>query len=198
MTRDFASALPRGLGLALIGARGTGKSTVGRLLARRVHRRFLDLDPEIEARAGRSIRAIFTDWGEPAFRDWEERTLAAVTEANPGAILATGGGAVLRPVNRQRIRAFGFVVWLTADPDELARRLEADPRGLSDRPALTTAGTLGEIAQVLRQRSPLYRELAGAVVETGGKSPDDVVEAILACWTSPRERPLASPEPPLA
>src|SRR5262249_17556557 len=184
---DLTSAHPRGQGLALIGCRGTGKSTVGRILARRVNRTFLDVDPEIEARAGRSIRSIFTEWGEPAFRDWEERTLAAVTAANPGASLATGGGAVLRAVNRSRIHAFGFVVWLTADPSELARRLEADPRGLADRPALTAAGTLREIAQVLHERSPLYRDLGDAVVETGGKSPEDVVEAILACWTMSRD-----------
>ena len=180
----------------MIGSRGTGKSTVGRILARRVDRPFLDVDPEIEARAGRSIRAIFTDWGEPAFRDWEERTLAAVTEANPGAILATGGGAVLRPVNRRRIRAFGFVVWLTADPAELARRLEDDPRGRADRPPLTAAGTLREIAQVLNERSHLYRELADAVVETGGKSPEDVVDAILGWWTVSKDGPLTPPEPP--
>src|SRR6516225_3273952 len=102
MTSDLTSARPRGPGLALIGCRGTGKSTVGRILARRVNRTCRRVGPEIGARAGRSIRSIFTEWGEPAFRDWEERTLATVMEANPGAILATGGGAVLREVNRRR------------------------------------------------------------------------------------------------
>jgi len=194
MTTDLTSPRARGPGLALIGTRGSGKSTVGRILASRADRTFLDVDREIEACAGRSIRSIFTEWGEPAFRDWEERTLAAVTAANPGAILATGGGAVLRAVNRRRIHAFGFVVWLTADPSELARRLEADPRGLADRPALTAAGTLREIAQVLHERSPLYRELGDAVVETGGKSPEDLVEAILACWTMSRDGTMATPK----
>jgi shikimate kinase len=181
----------------LIGSRGTGKSTVGRILAGRVARTFRDVDLEIEARAGRSIRSIFTEWGEPAFRDWEERTLATVMEANPGAILATGGGAVLREVNRRRIHAFGFVVWLTADPRELARRLETDPRGLAERPALTAAGTLPELARVLHERSPLYRELADSVVETGGRSPEDVVDAVLDCWTMSRDGTLSPAEPRL-
>ncbi len=90
----------RGAGLALIGYRGTGKSTVGRMLADRLGRPFRDADIEIEARAGRSISSIFSECGEPAFRDWEERTLVELTLSFPDAILATGGGAILRPSNR--------------------------------------------------------------------------------------------------
>ncbi len=107
------------------------------------------------APAGRSGRSS-TRCGEPAFRDWEERTLAELTAGNPEIVLATGGGAVLREANRRRLREFGLVVWLTAHPSELARRLEADPRGLAERPALTLAGTLDEIVQVLDARTPLY------------------------------------------
>jgi shikimate kinase len=184
MTRKLEPPGARGPGLALIGYRGTGKSTVGTILAARLGRTFLDADREIEARAGRSIRSIFSDWGEPAFRDWEERTLAELTAMNPASILGTGGGAVLRQSNRRRIHDFGFVVWLTADSSELARRLEADHRGLADRPALTPAGTLEEIARVLQERSPFYRQLADAVIETGGKNPDEVADAVLDCWTA--------------
>jgi shikimate kinase len=175
--------LPRraGQGLALIGYRGTGKSTVGRIVADRLNRRFLDADLEIEARAGRSIRSIFTEWGEMVFRDWEEQTLAELTSAFPDAVVATGGGVVLRETNRRRIRGFGFVVWLRADPSELARRLESDGRGLAERPPLTLAGTLAEIAHVLEVRIPLYQELADAVIETGDKTPDEVAAAILVC-----------------
>ena len=90
---------------------------------------------------------------------------------------------MLREANRRRLRDFGFVVWLTAEPAELARRLEADRRGLAERPALTRGGTLAEIAQVLAARAPLYQELADAVIETGGKTPDEVADAILGCWT---------------
>ena len=78
---------------------------------------------------------------------------------------------MLREANRRRLRGFGFVVWLTADPAELARRLEADRSGLAGRPSLTAAGTLGEIAQVLAARSPLYAGLADAVIPTDGKEP---------------------------
>jgi shikimate kinase len=182
MTSDLARPSSNGHGLALIGYRGTGKSTVGRILARRLKRTFRDCDREIEARAGRSIRSIFSQSGESAFRDWEERILAELTADRPAIILATGGGAVLRETNRHRLRDFGFVVWLKAEPSEVARRLEADPRGLADRPALTLAGTLDEIVQVLEARVPLYQELADAVVETGERSPDEVADIILEFW----------------
>jgi shikimate kinase len=184
MTRKaarVAEALP-GRGLVLVGYRATGKSTVGRILAARVGRTFRDSDREIEARSGRSIRSIFAEWGEPAFRDWEERALAALAAESPGAILATGGGAVLRESNRRTIRAFGFVAWLTADPAELVRRLEADRAGLAGRPALTAAGTLDEIVDILAERSPLYAQLADAIIPTDGREPGDVAEAILECW----------------
>ena len=155
---------------------------MGRILAERLGRPFVDADREIEARAGRTIWSIFADSGEEAFRDWEERTLAALTAENPGAILATGGGAVLREPNRLNLRRFGFVAWLTADPAELARRLQSDRPGLAGRPALTTAGTLDEIAQVLAARSPLYAGLADAVIPTDGKDPREVAEAIIGEW----------------
>jgi shikimate kinase len=184
MRPDLGPPAPRGRGLALIGYRGTGKSTVGRLLAGRLSRTFLDADLEIAARAGRSIQAIFAEWGEPTFRDWEERALAELVEAHPAAILATGGGAVLREANRRRLHEFGFVVWLTAPPAVLAGRLTADHRGLADRPALTAAGTLEEIARVLEARAPLYRGLADAVVETDGRSPVEVADAVLGHWAA--------------
>ena len=97
----------------------------------------------------------------------------------PTAVVATGGGSVLREQNRQRLREFGDIVWLTARPDELARRLVADERSGLGRPALTPAGAIEEIAQVLRARTPIYKALADFVVETGGKSPEEVATAIL-------------------
>src|SRR5437764_14565885 len=111
MTPDLTPRTPRGRGLALIGYRGSGKSTVGRIVASRLDRTFLDADLEIEARAGRSIRAIFSQWGEPGFRDWEERTLAELTAANPAAALATGGGAGARAADGRPRRACGLVGW---------------------------------------------------------------------------------------
>jgi shikimate kinase len=168
--------------MALIGYRGSGKSTVGSILAGWLGRAFIDVDLEIEARAGRSIAAIFAESGERAFRDWEEATLAEITTLDPSAILATGGGAVLRELNRRRIRSLGFVVWLVAPPPELARRLESDRRGLEERPPLTGAGTLEEISHVLAERSPYYRELADVVIDTAGQTPTEVAREILGCW----------------
>jgi shikimate kinase len=185
MTRDPAPYPPPcrpGRGLALVGYRGTGKSTVGQILADRSSRTFLDADLELEARAGGSASAIFAAQGERVFRDWEEQTLAELIDGCPTAIIATGGGVVLREANRRRLRAFGFVVWLRAEPAELARRLDSDPRGLGARPALTVDGTLAEIAHVLSFRTQLYQGLADAVIETGGKSPDQVATAILELW----------------
>lgn len=173
----------------LVGYRGTGKSTVGRLLAERLGRPFIDADDEIEARAGRSIRAIFEESGEPAFRDWEERVIREVAETRPGAVLATGGGAILREANRRLLREFGLVVWLKAGPEALARRLEADARTRSTRPSLTSGGVLDEIATVLAARTPIYESVAHASVDTEGTPPLDVVERLLAFWSPASEQP---------
>jgi len=166
-------------GIALVGYRGTGKSTVGRIVAGRLGRPFADADAVLEARVGRPILEIFQDLGEPAFRDWEEQVLAGLT-ADRDLVLATGGGAVLRAANREALRAFGFVVWLSAPANLLAARLGSNPAAVAGRPALTAAGTLGEIGAVLAAREPLYRETADAEVPTGGKSPYQVAEAVIA------------------
>jgi len=173
--------------LALVGYRGTGKSTVGRILADRSNRTFLDADREVEARVGRSISAIFALEGEPVFREWEERTLIELIQCFPTAVLATGGGIVLREANCRRLRDFGLVVWLTAQPAELAHRLESDLRGLAERPTLTGDGTIAEIERVLEVRTPLYQGVADAVIDTADKSPDQVAAAILELWTRSAE-----------
>jgi shikimate kinase len=147
MSRE-RSAPERGRGVVLVGYRATGKSTVGRLLAGRLGLPFHDADPVLEARHGRPIRTIFAELGEPVFRDWEHQVLADLT-AGPPCVLATGGGAVLRPENRALLRGHGFVVWLSAPPD------------------------------VLAARTPLYREVADAEVATDGRTVDDVVAAVL-------------------
>lgn len=172
-----------GAGLSLIGYRGTGKSTIGRLLADRLGRPFIDADDLIVDRAGRTIKAIFEESGEPVFRDWEERVLREVANEHPGAILATGGGAILRESNRRLLRSLGLVVWLRAEPEELARRLEADAKARHDRPPLTSAGALQEIRDVLEFRAPLYRATTHVEVETQGKTPAEIVDEVLGHWS---------------
>jgi shikimate kinase len=147
----------------------------------------VDTDLEIEARSGRSIAAIFAEEGEASFRDWEERTIAVLAGEHPEAVIATGGGIVLREANRRRIRDFGFVAWLRARPDELARRLEADPRSATTRPPLTRAGTVAEIAEVLVERTPFYQETANAIVDTEGESPDSIASALIERWFKAHE-----------
>jgi shikimate kinase len=178
-------------GIVLIGYRATGKSTVGRIVAERLGRPFADADREVEAVAGRSIRSIFVEEGESAFREREAQVIEDLTERLAGGVLATGGGAILLESNRKRLRDFGFVVWLTADPETLTRRLLNSRRGVEDRPALTAAGTLDEISLVLEARTPLYRELAHASVATEGKTADQVASAVLEAWTRHHE-PSAS------
>jgi len=175
----MSSSTPAPRGVVLVGYRGTGKSTVGRIVAARLGRPFVDADNALEARVGRSIRSIFEEDGEAAFRDHEEAVLADLT-SRPGHVLATGGGAVLREANRAALKRFGLVVWLKADPDVLAGRLRQNQSGVSTRPALTAAGTLGEIAEVLRVRTPFYRDVADVEVATDGSTPEQVAEAVLS------------------
>lgn len=162
-------------GVALIGARGSGKSTVGRLVADRLGWAFEDADEALERAAGRSIAAIFADDGEPTFRDLEERTVAELT-GRQELVLATGGGAILREANRRALRRFGLVVWLDADPETLAGRLRDDPGG---RPSLTGRGVVEEVASVLERRRPLYAEVADATIDAARLDPETAAGAIV-------------------
>jgi shikimate kinase len=165
-------------GLVLIGPRGTGKSTVGRLVSQAAGRPFLDADRELERRAGRSIAAIFAEEGEAAFRDLEESTLRDLV-GREGAVLATGGGVVIRGANRALLRGFGLVVWLTADPAVLAGRLARDA---AVRPSLTGLGTVAEVAAVVEARAPLYIATADAEIDTSDLDPEAVARAVLEAW----------------
>jgi shikimate kinase len=171
-----------GTGVSLVGYRGTGKSSVGKILARRLGRPFADSDAELEARTGRTIAAIFAEDGEPVFRDQEEALILDLVATQPGLVLSTGGGAILRRAASEALRAHGIVIWLTAPAEELAQRIMADRRGLASRPSLTGAGTLDEIEEILHARTPLYREVADLTIETVGKSAGQVVEAIIRNW----------------
>ena len=163
----------------LIGYRGTGKSTVARILAERLACDWADADALVEARAGKSIRRIFDEEGEAAFRDLESAVVADLTARGSGMV-ALGGGAPIREQNRAAIAASGTVVWLTADAETIQSRLAADPEGPASRPSLTSAGVLDEIAAVLAERTPIYRQLAHHQVDTVGKTAQQVADEVAA------------------
>ena len=151
--------------ISLVGLPGSGKSTVGRQLARRLQLPFVDSDHVIEERLGCSIRDYFEREGEANFRDVEELVIDELTSI-AGGLLSTGGGAVLCPNNRQRLRARGHVVYLRSSPEELFRRLRHDV----NRPLLQVADPLGRLRELYVERDPLYRETAHFVIETGRPS----------------------------
>ncbi len=135
----------------------------------------------LEQQAGQSIRALFATEGEAGFRERESRILTQLCQLS-GHVLATGGGVILRPENRDLLRRSAWVVWLTADVATLSRRLTQDERTADRRPSLTAAAaatSAEEIAAVLRVREPLYRECANASVDTTGLAPEEVAADIL-------------------
>ena len=149
------------LSISLVGMPGCGKSTVGRQLARQLGWRFIDVDHEIERRIGGTIRAYFEQHGEAAFRDVEAAAIAELCHA-ADTVLATGGGAVLRPENRALLQRDCVVVYLRSSPEELFRRLRHD----THRPLLQVADPLRRLRELYRERDPLYRRAAHYVIET--------------------------------
>ncbi len=158
----------------LVGLMGACKSTVGRILARRLGKRFVDTDHEIEKRNGVTIPVIFEIEGEDGFRRREQEVLADLAQEKD-LVLSTGGGIVLKPENREVLRNHGFVVYLNARPELLAERTKHD----RTRPLLNVEDPLTRLRELYAVRDPLYREVAHAIVETGRGAPQQVVQAIL-------------------
>lgn len=149
----------------LVGLMGAGKTSVGRMLAKRVNKGFYDTDAEIERTTGVKIPVIFDIEGESGFRAREEKVIERLTALHE-IVLATGGGAILSPANCARLRQHGHVIYLRATPEDLWRRTRRD----RNRPLLQTANPLAKLKELHAQRDPLYSEVAHLVVDTGAQS----------------------------
>jgi shikimate kinase len=178
--------------VSLVGLPGGGKSTVGRQLARRLGARFLDADIVLEERIGMPIRAYFEQHGEPAFRDLEQAVLDELT-AHQGdlLILATGGGACLREVNRQHLHERTTVIYLRSSPEELFRRLRHD----TQRPLLQVADPLAKLRELHEARHALYEMAAHYAVDTGRPSVSTLVSLIIQQLESEGLLPPRPPSP---
>lgn len=160
--------------IACVGLPGSGKSTIGKQLARRLGVRFFDTDLVVEQRIGCSIREFFEREGEPRFRDLEQEIVEELTR-NGTCVLATGGGAVLRQANRDNLHQRCQVIYLHSSPVEVFRRLRHD----QNRPLLQVADPLARLKALYDIRDPLYREAAHFVVETGRPSVSTLINMIV-------------------
>jgi len=165
--------------LVLVGLMGSGKTTVGTLVAAALDLPFVDSDQVIEAATGRTVRDIWLGDGEPVFRALETDALRNALEGSPPSVIAAAGGIVLSYENREILKSRGaFVVWLTADPAALVRRAR---RGVH-RPLLDD-DPAGALQTMAAERESLYRDVADVTVDAGDRSVDDVAAAVVAAFS---------------
>lgn len=174
----------------LVGLMGAGKTTVGRALAKKLNKRFIDSDHEIEARTGASIPLIFEIEGEASFRQREAEVIRDLT-AQTDIVLATGGGAILRAENRECLKTRGTVIYLRASVNSILQRTAHD----KNRPLLQTADPRRRIEELAREREPYYREIAHIVVETGRPNVQSLVQVILSQLELNSNAQDAGPDP---
>lgn len=161
--------------MTLVGMMGAGKSAVGRVCSERLRRPFVDTDAVIEQDHGRTVAEIFQGDGEAAFRLLEARAVASVVRSSIPLVIACGGGAVIDPRTRSLLKDTGFVVWLTADPAELASRVGGSPA----RPLLVGRDAPAVLSDLAEARQEAYRDVADAVVSTNGRDVLEVAEVVL-------------------
>jgi shikimate kinase len=193
------SVLQPGRNLVLIGMMGSGKSTVGPIIAERLGRPFVDTDELVEAEAGKTVRDIFSDDGERAFRLLEAEVIRRVSTLR-GQVVAVGGGAVTDPANVTHLRATGDLMLLHGDPATLADRVAesatAEKAGAekSDRPLLDGADDIvGRLGEIQAARHQYYASAAAGRIDTTGKSPDELADQVLD-WARTRPGLLARDE----
>lgn len=174
--------------IALIGLRATGKSLVGGILARKMSRPFVDMDERLTDLFGIDINTWVRAHDWEAFRKAEAQLLATLA-AQHGLVVATGGGAVLKPANREILRDRFFVVWLKASAETLHARLLQDRKTETTRPPLTDLDPREEIDHLARERAPLYEDCADLVLDTDSSQPEDLAAGILSVLAE-RSRPV--------
>lgn len=163
--------------VVLIGYRCTGKSAAGRRLAERLGASFVDTDERVEAEAGGTVAEIVRAEGWAGFRRRESSVLFRLKE-DEARVVATGGGVVLDPRNREILKSLGLVVWLDASPEAVVRRMDADAGSRGRRPGLTELEPEAEARSLLKEREPLYRQAADLRIDTTDIGIDDVVEEL--------------------
>lgn len=171
--------------IALCGFMGTGKSSVGRLVAETLHFAFLDTDTVIEARAGKAVSQIFEEQGEAAFRELEKRIVKELA-LRDRTVISTGGGLVVDPENLASLKSHALVVCLWASPETIWSRVKHQ----SNRPLLNEANPLEKIKSLLAERAPFYKQ-AGVHLSTELRSPREVAQQVLHQFRVARIAPVA-------
>ncbi len=166
------------MNLILIGYRACGKTCVGKKISAFLGLPFYDTDELIQRKTGKTVREIVQEGGWPAFRKSEKAAVGEVARED-GVVIALGGGAVMEPGNVEALKGKGCFVWLQAEEETLRQRMKGDGASTEQRPALTIPGKEDE-KELLAKRSPVYRALADLVIDTTGRSVDEVAEEILA------------------
>jgi shikimate kinase len=165
------------MNIYLIGYRCTGKTTIGKILADRLHHDFLDMDQAVEQQTGSTISDLVQTHGWDYFRQIERKALLKTHELK-NTVVSTGGGIVTDPENLDFLTTAGYTVWLDADIRTILSRLKSDPVTLSLRPSLTGKNLIDETEEVLNMRRPLYAKAAHLKIETGLHTPKEIVTFI--------------------
>jgi len=168
------------MNIILIGYRGSGKSTVGRRLATRMGRRFVDTDDLIESKEGQ-ISGIVKSHGWDYFRAVEKRIIEGISKED-NLVIALGGGAVLDIDNVRVLKKKGFIIWLKADQQTLLKRMDEDPETNTRRPTLTGRGTLEELEETISVREPFYERVSEIQIDTSTLNVEAVVEHVLVIF----------------
>lgn len=165
--------------IVFIGFRATGKTTIGKMVAQFLGRRFVDTDVFIEEKAGKSIAEIVKKEGWSGFRQREKETIKKLTQEHD-LVIAVGGGAVLEEENVRYLKQNGILIWLKASPETICKRLRQDKKTSSQRPSLTGKEVTAEIKEVLNQRLPIYQKVADIEIDTEKYTLEEIVRLVIA------------------